>query len=82
MNTVKEEKIVNAIMTNFNNMVKEGDDRLDIGFLNYCLGRLNKENGQSRRYIMCKLLMKGLEAEYGERLEIFRRGYTVELNKI
>lgn len=62
------------------NMTKRDNKRNDALFVHYCIGELNLLFGQSRRHIMCRLLMKGLEAdpEYGGVLEQLRRDYDQE----
>ena len=41
-------------------MARSGDERYGADFSYFCISRLNEILGQSKRFIMCKLLESGL----------------------
>lgn len=53
---------VNTMFTNIQNLAQKGEGRYDADFLFFCIEKLNAQFGQSKRYIMCKLLESGLAA--------------------
>lgn len=66
------------MFTSIQNMARNGDDRYNAEFAYFCICRLNEKFGQSKRFIMCKLLETGLEAHgvYSSSIEEFKREYA------
>ena len=58
-----EASSANGLVTNFKNMVKLEPERNNAGFLDFCITRLYEMHGQSKRFIMCRLMMQGLETD-------------------
>lgn len=77
-----ETQSVNALMTNFMNMVKLDPERNNASFLDYCITRLYEKHGQTKRFIMCRLLMRGLETDplYSNDIEELRKEFDMKIN--
>ena len=76
-------KEINSMFTSIQAMAKTDNDRYDAGFSYFCISRLNEKLGQSKRFIMCKLLETGLAAntQYSPYLSDLRKEYEkVRLN--
>lgn len=73
------EKQVNSMYTSILNMANEKENKYNANFLHYCISRLHEKFGQSRRYIMCRLLEKGLSSDemYSSVLEDMKREYDI-----
>lgn len=73
----KRDKEANSLYTNMSQMARSKDNKYDVSFLYYCLNRISSERGQSLRYLMCKFIKDGLEAdpEYSAKLSGIRRDY-------
>lgn len=65
------------MFTSIQAMAKTDDERYDAGFSYFCISRLNEKLGQSKRFIMCKLLESGLaaNAQYAPFLSDLRKEY-------
>lgn len=68
---------INALLTNIENMARNGDTRYDAPLVNFCLDRLKERHGQSKRYIMCKLIESGLAShpDYAAEFEVLKSQY-------
>ena len=73
-------KQINSLFTNVQNLGKEEGSRYDAGFLYFCIDQLKKRHGQSKRYIMCKLIECGLESHplYASEYDSLKRMYEKE----
>ena len=76
---VENAAALNSIRNNFESMILENNERIDAGFVDYCIKQLNKIYGQTRRYIFCRLLMSGLRFDelYSQHFEKFREEYDL-----
>jgi hypothetical protein len=78
------DKAVNSLATNLKNACKTGAEKwdkfYDAQFIDYCIARLNALTGQSKRFIMCKLLESALRVhdEYSGYYEQLKKEYYVE----
>lgn len=51
---------LNSLLTNVESMVKNGDSRYNVEFINFCLDKIKERYGQNKRSAMCSLIMGGL----------------------
>lgn len=56
-----KKKEINSMFTSIQDMARKSDHRYDAEYLYYCISRLNEIYGQSKRFVMCKLIEAGLK---------------------